>query len=294
MAHVDYITASLPYDIAIMAHLPDHEAFTAVTQVKPVPRYEKTWLMRNGALLSIPTEAMARQKILYQAGGEALQETRDLGIEDTKLLYWLVREKEARFPRLDVAFDTDHSDSCPESLYFEWENKRAVTHVRKDPRILLEGGASTIYFGSTENNRMLRCYDKAAELKLLGQVLTRVELQARNAMAQQLAWQIVENNEIDLTAAAHIKDFIDFPALAWFAALLKAGGVKVAKTGRKKTDWQKYIKNTIIPGIIQHYHDNDIDDRHFIRKTVKELSRHIEKLEKHYARTIFDVPTTNE
>lgn len=288
MSNIDYITSSIPYEIAILANLPDHEAFTPVARIKNIPRYETTWLLRNGAMLSIPAQAMARQKILYQASGEAMQETRDLGVADTKILHWLVREKQAKFARLDVAFDTSHPDSCPEALYFEYENKRSVTHVRKPPRILLEGGASTIYFGSTENNRMLRCYDKAAELKLFGQVLTRVELQTRNAMAQQLAWQVTENNELDWTAASHIKDFINFPELQWYQDLLLSGGIEPIQAGRKVTDWQKYIKNIIIPGIIKHYHDNDIDDRHFIRITVSELAKHISRLEKHYARTKLD------
>lgn len=282
MAHIDWITASIPYHDYPLTLLPPHDAMQAVTTIAPVPRYETTWILANGATLSRPRRTNKRQKLLFQITGDGLEMNRSLGLDDIGLNRWLVTEVQASYARLDIAYDTDNPLAYPETLYTAWELKQVITHIRTPPKVTMQSPGFTIYFGSDNGERKLRCYDKAAELGLLSEALTRVELQARDSMAKHLAWNIYHNNELNWTGAKFIKDFIHFPDLKWWCDLLNSGGVEIPPLGRKETDWLAYMKRTIIPSIEQHWIQNDNGERDFIDKMLVQLQEDFRKRRKKY------------
>lgn len=280
MAHIDWITASLPYHTFNLEELPLHPAMVIATTAYPPPRYERAVYLKNGALIAIPSEKNARQKVLYQMTGDSLEMNRELGVTDTKLLYWLFIEHKARFPRLDVAFDTRDSFSDPDHLLWAWDGGLAKTRIKSPVRSIREGERGiTHYFGGLESNRILRTYNKGAELQLLNEVLTRVELQNRKEMAQHLVAEIIRNNELDWSAAAAVKGLIDFPTVKWFQDLMKSGGVQLEPLGRKRTDWQKYIREIIEPSFIRHYREDENGDRLFIKQSLKRISDKIKDID---------------
>lgn len=280
MAHIDWITATIPYHWFDLEKLPLNKAFSIATSAYPPKRYQTAWYLENGALLAIPSHANARQKVLFQMTGDSLEMNRALEIDDLKLLRWLFAEAKARFPRLDVAFDTKDSYSNPDHLLWAYEGGIAKTRIKAPVRSVRnsEGGV-THYFGAADSDRIMRVYDKAKELQLLSEVLTRVELQNRNAQAQHLVSQMVNNNELDWTAAAAVKGLIDFPTVAWFQNLMKSGGVKLEPLGRKQTDWQRYIQKIIEPSFINHYREDDNGDRMFIRQSLQRIQEKIKSID---------------
>lgn len=278
VATIDYITASLPFEIGDTMNFPKHDIFKiAMTGVK-VPRYESGFMLACGALVAVPSEKNARQKTLFQMTGDACAMMRALEVEDTKMLQYLMVECKAKFARLDVAFDTVDPSSWAQRLLWEWRWKQVKTRIKAEPRFYQkEGGGETYYFGAEDSPRQLRVYDKAEELKLLAGIITRVELQSRDALAQQLAHNITSNNNLDWVAAKTIKDFIDFPQVRWYQELLQSGGVKVDKLGRKQTDFQKWWRNDIEDVFRNHYRDDKNGDRMFLRQSLQRMMDTIKK-----------------
>lgn len=279
MAHIDWITSSIPYAQNFLDSLPLHPSMVIAQATYPPPRYEKAYYMKSGALIAIPSEKNARQKILFQMTGDALEMNRTLGVTDLKLLYWLFIEHRAKFPRFDVAFDTRDSFSDPDHLLWAHQDKLSRTRIKAPVRSVREGERGiTHYFGALDSPRMLRTYNKAAELKQLWEVITRVELQNRGNLAQHLVSQCVNNNDLDWTAAAAVKQLIDFPTVKWFQELMASGGVILEPLGRKTTDWQKYMKDIIFPSFINHWRDDNNGDRLFVEMQLKELQDKIKDM----------------
>lgn len=280
MSKIDYITASIPYDVWDLEKLPLHEAFAAAGQGQKVKRYDFSYYLANGALIAVPSKANARQKVLFQMTGESLAMNRTLGVEDTKLLHWLMVEQRAKFSRLDVAFDTVDPTSWPERLLWEWRWKQCKTRIRDEPRTWKkEGGGETIYFGSETSLRQLRTYDKAADLQLLAGIITRVELQNRDDMAQHLAGLIVRNNELDWTTAAACKELIDFPNVKWYQEMMESGGVKNEVLGRKKTDWQTWFHEEIMSLMVNKYLEDQNGARLFLRREINHALQKFDDIE---------------
>lgn len=279
MAHIDWITATIPYGEFDILDLPNIKAFATAKATYPPPRYETAFYTEGGALIASPSLKNARQKVLFQMTGDSCEMFRELGVPDTKLLYWLMREKKARFPRFDVAFDTDSLFAVPDHLLWAWQDKRVKTRISAPPRTVSEDEHGvTHYFGAASSDRQLRTYDKAAELGLLSEALTRVELQNRGDMAQHLVGEIVRNNELDWTSAAAVKGLIDFPECEWFQKLMQSGGVKLTPLGRKETDWKKYIRDIIEPSYLRHWRDDENGDRLFTETSLKRMQEKMKEL----------------
>lgn len=278
MAQIDYITVSLPFEIGDVMNFPKHEAFKIAMSGVRVPRYESGFMLAGGALVAVPSVKNARQKTLFQMTGDACDMTRALGVEDTKLLHWLLVECRGKFARLDVALDTTDPASWAQRLLWEWRWKQVKTRIQEEPRFYQkENGGETYYFGSSESERQLRVYDKAAELGLLSGIITRVELQYRDGQAQHLAQQINSNNNLDWISAKSIKDLIDFPQVRWYQDLLKSGGVVLEKLGRKETDFQKWWKDDIEQVFQNRYRDNKSGDRLFLKQSMDRMKEIIKK-----------------
>lgn len=278
MATIDYITASLPYSEDYFLKMPHDPSFNLATQTYPPKRYETAWYLASGALVAVPSKKNARQRILFQMSGDACQMSRALEVEDTKLLHWLMVESRAKFSRLDVAFDTVDPTAWPERLLWEWRWKQVKTHIREEPRSWQkEGGGVTYYFGAETSPRQLRVYDKAAELELLAGLITRIELQNRDDLAQHLVGQVIKLNNLDWVAARAVKDFVDFPQVKWYQETLKSGGLTLDKLGRKKSDFQKWWREDIEKTFQNHYRDNENGDRMFLRQSLERMREIMKK-----------------
>lgn len=272
MATIDYITVSVPFEVGEVWEFPKHEAFEIAMQTRATSRYEYTYITKVGMMISIPSEKNRRQKCLIEMTGDACSMSRALELQDTKLLQWLMLEAKGKFSRLDIAFDTSDPTSWAQRLLWEWRWKQAKTRITEEPRFYQkENGGETYYFGSASSNRELRVYDKAAEMNLLAGIITRVELQSRKDSAQHLVGQVLEMNNLDWVAARTIKDFIDFPEVRWYQELLKSGGLKLEKLGRKKTDFQKWWKEDIEKVFRNHYRDNRDGDRMFLKQSLDRM-----------------------
>jgi len=250
MAHIDWLTLSLPYRSDFYHALPEHPAFRIEDEHFKIPRYEQAYTLACGAIFAIPAEDNQRQKILFDASGIPMYEARKIGASDPYMLEQLIY-KGAKFTRIDVAFDTDDETATPLQTKWSWDKKECKTHLRTEPKVIESPKGDTVYFGDETSERRLRVYDKAKQMDILNQALVRVELQSRNKMANVLARDIVQHG-VAPASAAHIKKVIDFPFIKWWQKLIDDGGTQAGQIPRKsESDVMHWLRTQVEPAILK-------------------------------------------
>lgn len=121
--------------------------------------------------------------------------------------------------RIDFAYDVFHFDSegfCPRYFYDKFKSGDVVTLLSPGSARILESsnGGCTVYFGSSQSDRMLRIYDKGIESGEFSEqnCWIRFEYQIRHEQAQSLVGGSFVPSEHDIALAIKflMEHFIKF------------------------------------------------------------------------------------
>lgn len=185
--------------------------------------------------------------------GDDLTTARDkLKTDDDTLLQRLLFKAEA-VTRLD--FCTNINAGSPADCNLHWDAGQIKTRAKKGLGYVAKGEAKgdTCRVGSDKSNKFVRIYDKAAELKLLHEVLTRIELQTRHSQADRLA-KVMAEHGVKATGKSVIKSFVDFPLLDWYqAAVHTSDTVNASLKPREKGNTARWLRDYVGPAIRKSY-----------------------------------------
>lgn len=130
--------------------------------------------------------------------------------------------------RVDFAFDG--VPFTPQEFYDGLMSENLVSLIKRDPSLendsirveqspcrLRENGevgTMTVYAGSSSSQRMVRVYNKRGD--------TRLELQLRDERAQAVCLDVFASawSEWEFTVKAHLRQFIDFKSIDWWAVFV--------------------------------------------------------------------------
>jgi Replication initiation factor len=106
--------------------------------------------------------------------------------------------------RLDIAFD--HVSFTPKEQYAAYLSGEVVTRCRSFKWLENEDG-STFYLGSSKSDRLTRCYDRRG--------FTRLELQLRNAYADEVIKAMLNQQEWLGLAVSFLRGHADYTTPWW-------------------------------------------------------------------------------
>jgi len=150
--------------------------------------------------------------------------------------------------RLD--FCTNIEDGHPRQALKHWRKGKKVSRARTCERHdeFSKRRGYTVYIGSDQSDKMLRVYDKIAELKLDGGVWTRIEMQLRNEPALRLA-DVMRRNDVKASGKTAIRNFVDFPELEWYQLATQSDNVEMTLTPSRETSFMRWLNEQVAPGI---------------------------------------------
>jgi hypothetical protein len=180
--HLDWLQWTFEGGQPAKNALPKHVSMLPKQSDKPLfGVYEKCIRLANDGLI-MWSEKNERVGIHVLLSGNCLRISRDLGLTDERLLQHVLYAKNVS--RLDFAVTTDLF-GMDEFMAKKDEN---LGRLNLDSTIIDEkNGGQSVYFGSRKSDRRIIVYDKAKELGLLSEALSRVELRLRNRYASKFA-----------------------------------------------------------------------------------------------------------
>lgn len=184
---IDYIRCSFPYDAINTRILPDMRCFQAKGEVLPrgLYGYTRTLQTLGGAMLMWNPDD-PRKGVCLQVSGMALNQYRGEG-GTTQELFNIIDWFGGKPSRIDYARDVVGSKFNMNDIRQAWHAGQIATMSRTwgwresdetcfhHPDRRVQG--KTAYIGSRNSPKMLRVYDKAAELQLLDLAWVRVEME---------------------------------------------------------------------------------------------------------------------
>ena len=117
--------------------------------------------------------------------------------------------------RIDAALDTDAFH--PSEIFHAVKKDEMRSYAQRESLRRVDGFNTdtnyTVYLGSRQSERMLRCYRKEID----GVVLTRVEMEYKGARALRVLWDFLKYDAAEWAkrAMAHLLDFVDFTFEGW-------------------------------------------------------------------------------
>lgn len=244
-----------------LKNYPDHEMFKRGDIVAPMHGYSKAWRLKCGGFVMAPNEFNKRQRVLFVLGGGALRKIRENGTSDEGLVRYIFdTHYRPQFTRLDCAYDTNDESADPSDILDAWRSGEVKTHIRTVRTYSTEKRdqdkpANTVYFGSVGSARQIVVYNKAAQLKLLDEALTRVELRTKKAYAQQIAHE-GRTNDLGEVGRQVMRDMLKVE-VGWYNELLDGKTVDIDLVGRKETGGLMKWLTTQVAGAIGNAMDGD-------------------------------------
>lgn len=129
----------------------------------------------------------------------------------------------------------------------------------------------TLYLGSRQSERMLRIYNKAAQLSLPGQLWERVELECKGSAAQFASRDVLKLG-VPIATQTWIATFASFNHPVW-RDMVNQAQMTEAYSGRKPSGKRDWIINVIAPIVAKRMMNGDwqlLDD--FVEQVKRSLS----------------------
>jgi hypothetical protein len=272
---LDWLTYTVPYEIGYEEAFPRHEALALTGEVLPNIKGYNTRLSLTHGSVSFHTD-YPQQKICVQFTGQDLRLLRNAGVDLRNLLYYALGNG-GWITRLDFVVDY-YDPSSPRDLYQAWGDKTLRTPAHQCQFILAEDRregeqepAYTTYFGSNTSGRMLRCYDKAAQMKVCGP-WTRIELVSRKERADRLG-RAMCREDIGLVGKQAIRGFVQCK-VAWFNDALTGPSVYIPAEPPKEHNTKRWLLDLVLPTLVKEVHkgaaEGDVEVRDKYLKALHE------------------------
>lgn len=243
---LDWLQWTLPAYSAPSYVLPDHELFDVVAACRPIKNYDLGWRLGCGAVVSVSEKRPLHMGVNVVMTGDNLEAVRG-EFTDDEILKW-AQEKARKISRCDVALDVEYEvDFENIQKHVVWGLLRTRMGMDSYYRNLATGGES-IYFGATKSDRRVVIYNKAAEMGLLEQALTRVEMRGRNRTAALMVAQMRQDG-VSKGARIQMKSYFDYDADWYQTAVGDVEDSELVKAEPKPDKWEHWILNVVIPSL---------------------------------------------
>jgi len=222
--------------------------------------YLRMWTNDLGAtLLTDGTPGMGIHAIMP---GETLDHVRALGANDRTLALGIIAMN-GRASRLDVAVDVYDAALTPDDLERAYRELRVQTRARAGSVIKdLDTPEHTVYIGKRASGRLLRAYNKGAQMGTDAAWL-RLELECKKVMARNLIQTIAEIEDTRVVINNAIRRFVNFPDIAEYVAALDAPNVPIHQQPPKMTNTYLWLLSVCAPALaryeLAHPSDNVFD-----------------------------------
>lgn len=239
--HVEHATGMIPY--------------TGTIRIAEKLRYAGKWFDVSYRIEPAGTFSVRQgEKPLSQLTltGKDLAQWRKAGVSDNRILE-NIHMQGATATRLDVAVNLLGGGDI-EELVTRWEEGEAIGSARSSAEFRAIGERGhTLYLGSRKSDMFIRAYDKAAEMKLLGEIWTRVELQSRRQRADNLVRAMQRSGDIASVAKTQIKKLAHFPTCDWWCSIMKADTAEIDDIPRKQSDILRWLRTQVAPQFSKEY-----------------------------------------
>lgn len=248
---IDWLSFSVAPTQEVKSILPQHEQFVITDQVSTRRFYDASYKLFCGGVLSISRSE--KQGCLVELSGQPLRNLRNAGIT---MQQQVQMAKEARsVTRLDFALDVKEENPLwtPQALLDDYKQGFIITKLKANREItnLKQNGGQSVYWGGESSDIQIRVYDKAAELKLLWQAWTRVEMQVRGRTTNALAYDMATQGPIEAGSSWIWRKFKPSPA-SWLDSCLKTPKKGISEVPRKASSFERWITESIKPAFERH------------------------------------------
>jgi hypothetical protein len=248
---LDWITCTFHPKKDISQILPEHSSFVITDQVQARPRYDATYRLDCGGFFSSSRSDV--QGCLLELSGQPLRALRNAGfnMESQAELAMKARNRS----RLDFAVDivAEGQECTPQRALDDFMSGGIKTKLRPNREItnLKENGGQSVYWGGESSDIQIRIYDKAAEMKMLWEAWTRVEMQVRGRTANAFCYDLASDGVEKAGCNWLWHKFKPLPN-SWLAKCIKAHGKGITEVPRKATSFEAWIEDSIKPSFKKH------------------------------------------
>jgi hypothetical protein len=219
--------------------------------------YMRQWANDLGAILL--TDGKPNMGIHAIMTGETLDSVRELGHTDRALALGIIAMK-GRTSRLDVAVDVFGGKLTPEQLESAYKERRVMTRARAGSVIRdLETLEHTVYIGKRASGRLLRAYNKGAQMGS-DEAWLRLELECKKVMARNLLATIAETEDTRVVINNAIRKFANFPDIPEYVAALNAPNVNLRQQPTKLSKTYLWLLSVCAPALARYELDHPTDN----------------------------------
>lgn len=194
------------------------------------------------------TQATGNQLIL---SGSALTSLRyEWGANDYDILKH-VSDHNGRLSRCDLAIDIFGGKLTPMHFYRAAQHKSLKSTARKHDYIRghddgIDG--MTFYLGKRKSDRFVRCYDKAAEMRIVdGEAHLRLEMELKGLLARGSQGAVLQHGVVPVVNA-HFQDFIKWNNREYTAAIM-GESCELEGHPRKQTNTERWLMEAVVKAL---------------------------------------------
>jgi len=289
LLHIDWLSITIPLsgdrDVSKFEDLQLWDSLDGKTMTKdgskwhvsaPQYGYTHAYTSLHGTIAMFGRTAMGLH-VIYS--GQCLQRLTSEGI-DTDDIIRNAAYFDARCTRIDVALDIIDGRNKVSNFQLACERAQCVTSSKTWRIMQGSEGGHTLYVGSRSSERMVRVYDKKAQLAAKYEQTSydnwvRIECEFKGDKAKNLMRACSENDLIDVMTS-HLIDAVDFPTIPEYGQALNTGGkfVEPTITKRKDTQTRHWLMKMVAPVIAREA----AQDGEFYAALLTEVNAQIENL----------------
>lgn len=251
--NLDWLTWTVPYSEDKRAGLPRDFAMTEASDHPTGPIRPYNNARRYGPVSVYWSPKNPHWKLCYVMTGSDLTAFRNDGGNERALLFHIYALG-AKITRLDVAVDIlgdERADVLQVAQSFErgW----CTTQVQKISQVHEQDSdgkrkGATVYLGSRQSNRMLRVYDKAAQLDHPSPWV-RVEMECKQEYARKVGNALILFGMF--AAQVEIAGLVE-TGIPWFDdAMMVEEHIDPVVVGRKQTSFDVWVMTAALPNVIK-------------------------------------------
>lgn len=261
--HLDWLTVTWPGRVDVENLLPGCTGFKLGKAAGGGKFYQDGFQLACGGMCAFSTDET--QGTIVVLSGEPLRALRKEGYSDSHLIQ--MARGARNIPRLDYAITLvggTAKDHSPESAKSAYKRGKIKTRMRLDESYKDEKvpGGRSVYFGSRTSDQRLYVYDKAAQLGILLEAVTRVELKLKDDYAKGLAADMEKHGVIP-AGDSKIKKVWNAD-IKWFQDALEEQQVEIGELPRKTPDFERWLEEVVLPGIAKRIETNQPAIKKFV------------------------------
>jgi hypothetical protein len=269
---LDWLTFTTA-DITALSSLLKIFPAVRLTDDKVQARYAYNTAMRTTVCRVDWHSSKPELKTLFTFTGKDLDHWRRLGYTDLQLVQFVSRLPRLTVTRLDFALDLVNWNIAPSRLYHAWQRGDVVTRARTASIIHSaergENSGVTVYLGSRKSSKLLRVYDKGAQLRD-GTDRVRIELETKKPFATPLL-QTMTGTSVEDAGKAAMRDFVRCE-IAWWNEATAGCDIAIQKPDQQSPDnWRAWVVGVCLPAILEALHQGVPEVVFLLERTGQDL-----------------------